>query len=201
MWRGLPVLTRLFAGAFLMACGSAGMGGTGASGLGGSATLRAANHAANVPTFAPKAALGTLDHGSTTLSAVLGGRPALLSLWAPWCEPCVEELPSLDRADRDARALGGVVVGIAVGEPPDKIAEFVGRRGVRLPQLVDENFAFADALGRSRVPTTVVLDAEERVVFVGGRLDAAALAAFRALLVHPAQSPVAAGGYANTSAR
>ncbi|WP_425521180.1 TlpA family protein disulfide reductase, partial [Xanthomonas translucens] len=45
---------------------------------------------------APALRLPTLDGGSLTL-AQFRGRPLLVNVWASWCEPCVREMPELDR--------------------------------------------------------------------------------------------------------
>lgn len=103
-----------------------------------------------------------------------------MSLWATWCEACSREIPALERLHSLARARGdALVVGVAVGQPREQVAAFIRDRGLQFPQLVDETFQLADALGERRVPCTLVIDRAGRVVFRGGALDAAGLAAFR----------------------
>jgi thiol-disulfide isomerase/thioredoxin len=132
------------------------------------------------------------DGRPATLSSVLGGRPGLVSLWAPWCEPCVRELPELERLSRALAPCGGAVVGVAVGEKPAAIAYYTRARHLDYPQLSDETFALADALGQRRIPATVVFDAPGRVVFTGDALDARAIAALsRALAQHASAKPCA----------
>jgi peroxiredoxin len=130
----------------------------------------------------PTTPVTTLDRHMTALPAALQGRPALVSLWATWCDACKTELDALERLHARAKERGGVVVGVAIGEPRDKVAEFVAAHGLHYEQLVDEDFALADALGERKVPTTLVVDRSGRVVYVGGALDEKALAAFRASL-------------------
>src|SRR5204862_260717 len=67
----------------------------------------------------------------------------------------------------------------AGGGPRQKIAECVAARHLQVPQLVDEQFHLADALGQRRVPATLVLDRDGRVRYTGGVLDRAALSALR----------------------
>ncbi len=137
----------------------------------------------------PEVAVGTLDGRSVLLREALGSRPTLVSLWATWCEACAEEFSALRRLARGAPERGAQVAALSVGEPLETVRAFVVRNGFDWPQFVDPEFKFADALGQKRVPTTLVISATGRLVFVGGKLDAAALAALRA-----ASPPAAAGG-------
>ena len=118
----------------------------------------------------------------TTLRAALAGRPALVSLWAPWCAPCLREQPALERLARAAEACGGRVVAVGVGETPETVADFARSRGITFQQLADERFTLADALGRRRIPATVVLDRSARIVFTGEALDPAATAALAGVI-------------------
>lgn len=131
----------------------------------------------------PDVPLVTLDGEARRLDQALGGRPALISLWATWCDACADERAPLGRLEPRARERGGVLLAIAVGEPHARVAEAPARPpGL---QLVDEQFRFADALGQRRVPATLVVDRAGRLVHVGGKLDERALAAFQqALTTH-----------------
>jgi peroxiredoxin len=130
----------------------------------------------------PAVDLLTLEGQPTRLQKTLEGKVALVAIWATWCEACASEFEALGRLAERAGARGGVVVAVAVGEKRSAVAEFVARRGLRYRQLVDEDFRLADALGQSRVPTTLVIDRDGRIVFTGGTLDESALAAMRAAL-------------------
>jgi thiol-disulfide isomerase/thioredoxin len=121
-----------------------------------------------------------------TLSSVLGGRPGLVNLWAPWCEPCVRELPALERLSRAVAPCGGAVVGVAVGEKPESIAAFARTRALTYPQLTDEPFTLADALGQRRIPATLVFDRAGHVVYAGDALDARATQALSRTLAETA---------------
>ena len=146
----------------------------------------------------PPCELRTLDGRPARLDEVAAGRPALVSLWATWCEACQREFDSLARVHEATRGAGAAVIGVAVGEPHDEVARFVQRRGLPYTQLVDERFQLADALGQTRVPATVVLDRQGHIVYRGGLFDEAALAAFRRAL---ADGNGAASGAANAAAR
>jgi thiol-disulfide isomerase/thioredoxin len=127
----------------------------------------------------------SLEGRPASLAKVLGKRPALVSFWAPWCEPCVRELPDLERLARSVSPCGVSVLGVAVGERHDAIGAFCKERGVTYPQVTDEDYQLADALGQRRIPATIVLDGAGRVVFTGDALDARARSALAQVLDGP----------------
>jgi len=132
------------------------------------------------PVQVPAVSLSTLAGDHTVLARLADGRVALVSLWATWCESCGKEMDALNRLDATTAAgRDAVVIGIDVGEEPGKVAEFARKRGLRYAQLVDEDFAFADALGQRRVPSTLVVDRHGSIVFRGDALDGRSLEALR----------------------
>ncbi len=57
----------------------------------------------------------TPDGAELSFSA-LRGAPLLVNFWAPWCAPCVEELPMLDIFYQAQRRRGWQLVGLAVDQ-------------------------------------------------------------------------------------
>lgn len=82
--------------------------------------------------------------GSVDLAAALAGRPALLNLWASWCQPCREEMPVL--AEYAARPGAVPVIGINVLDRPDDALELLVELGVRYPSVADPDRALQAAL-------------------------------------------------------
>jgi peroxiredoxin len=139
-----------------------------------------------VPRLAPDTPLVTLAGDTTDLARAAGGRVALVSLWATWCDGCSREIDALTRLDAHAKERGdAVVIAVAVGEERGHVGAFVQERALPYVQLVDEEFRLADALGERRVPATLVLDRGGRVVFRGSALDSAALSALRRAIEAP----------------
>jgi thiol-disulfide isomerase/thioredoxin len=131
-----------------------------------------------VPEILPPVPVANLAGDRLEVSRVAGGRVAIVSLWATWCDACQKEMDALNRLCASAGD-EAVVIGVAVGEERGKVADFARRRGLRYVQLVDEDFAFADAVGQRRVPATLVVDRDGRIVFREDALDGAGLDALR----------------------
>ncbi len=120
----------------------------------------------------------SLEHRTESLPALTRGRPAIVALWATWCTTCARELSELDRLQARVGA-DALVVGVAVGEPYEHVAEYLRTRRLAYAQLVDEEFKLSEALGARRVPSTWVVDRNGTVRYAGGSLDARALDALR----------------------
>jgi peroxiredoxin len=133
------------------------------------------------PTQLPAAELQSLTAEKQALAEALNGRPALLSLWATWCDACQKEMPDLEALDREAKQRGAVVMGVAVGESVATVKSFATAHRMSYAILVDEEFHLADALGEKRVPATIVIDRTGKIVYTGGKLDSESRAAFEKL--------------------
>jgi thiol-disulfide isomerase/thioredoxin len=129
----------------------------------------------------PNVASMGVDRLPASLAKVTHGHAALVALWATWCTSCEKELGALDRLQLEVGPKA-LVVGVAVGEPYDTVMGYLRPRGLRYAQLIDEEFALADALGTKRVPTTLVVGKDGTLRYAGGALDSDALEAFRRAL-------------------
>jgi cytochrome c biogenesis protein CcmG/thiol:disulfide interchange protein DsbE len=108
---------------------------------------------------APDFALADLD-GQPLRLADLGGRPVIVNFWASWCGPCVEEFPILDRALREHRQDGLVVVGIVVRDNSEAARGFMTRMGARWPAAMDPGEEIARRFGIYAPPETFFIDAD-----------------------------------------
>ncbi|MBS2013115.1 MAG: TlpA family protein disulfide reductase [Deltaproteobacteria bacterium] len=132
------------------------------------------------PKMATHATLKTLEGQTTDLAHLPKGKVTLVVLWATWCDACKRELPAVRRLDAHTKARGdSAVVAIAIGDSKDDVAAFAKANALAYEQLVDEDYALADALGERRVPATLVLSRDGKIVYRGSALDGGALAALR----------------------
>jgi thiol-disulfide isomerase/thioredoxin len=103
--------------------------------------------------------------GAVDLGAALGGRPALLNVWASWCRPCRDELPAL--AEYAARPDAVPVLGVDVQDDPRAALALLAELGVRLPSVVDSSDAVRAALDvPPALPVSYVVRSDGTVVRV-----------------------------------
>ena len=99
--------------------------------------------------------------GERVSSAELHGKPAVLYFWATWCTACKLTTGTVE----SYAARNSEVPVIAVSpEAPDVVASYLAGRDRPL-RTVAEGGRLMQQLGVRAFPTTVVLDAEGRVVW------------------------------------
>ena len=114
-------------------------------------------------------------------------RVTLVHFWATWCLPCREELPALESLQEDMRDERVRVVTISIdrlGWPAiDRTVESLGVRELTIFHDIDRQAA--KALNVDALPTTILMDAEDReVARLRGQGDWREPAMRRAILSH-----------------
>lgn len=104
----------------------------------------------------PAIELFTPDGGRLSLAS-LKGKAVLVNFWATWCEPCVTEMPSLQRL-RDQLAPRFEVLGVNYQEGPARIKAFIGKTGITFPIVRDTDGAVAKAWGARIFPASYMVD-------------------------------------------
>ncbi len=94
----------------------------------------------------------------------------VLNFWASWCTPCKQEMPNLERAWREFKDRGVVVVGIDVMDDIEDAANFMRALKITYPNVFDPDQTRIRAYRVTALPTTVFIDRELRIRkrFVGG---------------------------------
>jgi thiol-disulfide isomerase/thioredoxin len=97
------------------------------------------------------------------------GKTVVVNFWATWCEPCREEMPSLERLRAKLSAKPFDIVAVNVGESPERVARFTREVPVTFPILDDRDSAAAKRWKVRGYPTSYVIgpDGRIRYYFVG----------------------------------
>ena len=86
------------------------------------------------------------------------GRLLILNVWAPWCAPCVEEMPSLDRLSRQLDPQRFAVIGLTVDDDRFLAEEFLRNNQISFSNYMDEKRLIAETiLGVRSFPQTFVI--------------------------------------------
>ena len=100
------------------------------------------------------------------------GKVVIVNFWATWCEPCVEEMPSLQKFKDRLAGEQFAVIGVNMGEGEVRIRSFMDRTGTTFPILLDRDGVAKKNWKVNGVPATFVLDTAGRVRFTyAGVLD------------------------------
>jgi cytochrome c biogenesis protein CcmG/thiol:disulfide interchange protein DsbE len=93
------------------------------------------------------------------------GEVLLLNIWATWCVPCVQEMPTLEKLYEAYGDSGLAIVAVSIDDSgsADRIREFRKQHGLTFEILHDPAAAIMDLLPRFIVPQTLVIDRRGRV--------------------------------------
>ena len=109
----------------------------------------------------PDVTLTALHDGAPALDVGALRGPAVVNLWATWCQPCRKELPAFQEvstARPDVR-----FVGVDIAEDATKARDFLTELGITFDQYLDDRGQLSEALGTAVLPVTIVVDADGKV--------------------------------------
>jgi len=104
------------------------------------------------------------------VGTLIAGKTALITFWASWCQPCMEEVPRLRSLYSEYRGSEFVVVGIGVSQGGDDAKKQIGaakRQTMDYPLVYDAQEAYQKAYALSSVPLNLLVDRAGIVRFKG----------------------------------
>jgi peroxiredoxin len=99
------------------------------------------------------------------------GQVVLVNLWATWCPPCKEEMPTLQAYYDKYKEAGFVIVAINDGDPEADVLQFVEDYELTFPVWLDPTYiATEQAFNTLNLPTSFVIDRSGTIqlTWVGG---------------------------------
>jgi len=131
---------------------------SGVSGPESQAPVAAGSQAANFK-------LEKLD-GTTLSLESLRGKVVFLNIWATWCEPCREEMPSMQTLYDDFKGNKDFVM-LAVSQDVKgraAVAPYVAKNGYHFTILLDPENTIGETYDVSGVPETFIIDRKGQIV-------------------------------------
>jgi cytochrome c biogenesis protein CcmG/thiol:disulfide interchange protein DsbE len=118
---------------------------------------------------APSFAVAPLDGGADLSLGGLKGKVVLVNLWASWCPPCLQEMPSLERLHERLKPEGLLVVGVSGDEDEDPIRKVVRDDKLSFTIARDPRGVMSGAYHATGFPETYLIDRKGvlRAAFIG----------------------------------
>lgn len=128
--------------------------------------------------LAPDFSLETPTGEKISLSQ-MRGQAVLVNIWATWCPPCREEMPTIQKYYEQYKEQGFVVLGInsTVQDNPLDVVPFVNQYGLTFPILLDETGALGPKYDLRSLPSSFFINRDGSIaeVVIGGPMSEALL--------------------------
>ena len=98
------------------------------------------------------------------------GSIVLVNLWATWCPPCREEMPTLLKFYEKYKDDGFVLIAINQEEPREVVEPFVKEFGLTFPVWLDLEYLAEREFNTMNLPSSYVIDrtGTVRLMWIGG---------------------------------
>ncbi|MFY7911015.1 MAG: TlpA family protein disulfide reductase [Emticicia sp.] len=97
-----------------------------------------------------------------------GSQPTIISFWATWCKPCLQEINAINENLADWQAEKNVrFIAISVDDSRSKgrVPTLINSKKWKFEVYLDENGDLQRAINVLNVPHTFVLDAEGKIIY------------------------------------
>jgi thiol-disulfide isomerase/thioredoxin len=110
-------------------------------------------------------------NGPDRLLSQYRGKPLLINVWASWCGPCRMEMGSLERLAWQDQGKRFTVIGISTDDSEAAAKRYLQSANATLNHYMDRALELENMLGAERLPLTILVDANGRVLskFYGAR--------------------------------
>ncbi len=104
---------------------------------------------------------------SVSLRHDFAGHVTLINLWATWCAPCREEMPSIERVFHADSARGLRVAAVSIDDgAPAAVLDYAQQMHLSFDVLQDRTGGIQDAYRTVGLPQSVLIDRRGRVRYV-----------------------------------
>ena len=87
----------------------------------------------------------------------------VINFWGTWCEPCVDEMPALQKQWEKWKEQGVVFIGVNVGEDQMTVNQFVRGVGVDFPIMYDKGRKVTGDFGIAPMPSTFFVSRDGKI--------------------------------------
>ena len=121
--------------------------------------------AASAATKMPPFALEDVVTGKEIKSESFAGKSLLVTFFATWCPPCIQEIPTLIEVHNEFGPKKFSVIGLSVDQDGKKIVrQLVERKKINYPVMMADNSVTRSFGGVYGIPTTFLVNMRGNVV-------------------------------------
>lgn len=116
---------------------------------------------------APDYTATSMDTGQPVSLSEYGGKVVLLNIWATWCAPCLQEMPSMQRLYEALEGTDFEILAVSIdarageqdefGRPGGDLQAFADRLGLTFPILHDPRGGIQRVFQTTGVPETFLI--------------------------------------------
>lgn len=104
-------------------------------------------------------------NGATVKLADYRGKVLFINIWATWCAPCREEMPSMEKLYREMKGENFEMLAISIDEKGKEVVDpFVEEYGLTFPILMDPTSRVAKKFKTTGVPETFIVDKNGTII-------------------------------------
>ena len=123
-------------------------------------SINPAYSATRMPAFSLENVITGKEVGSDSFA----GKSLLVTFFATWCPPCIEEIPSMNAAWEVLEKKGYGMLAINAGEGRPAVEIFLDKIPIDFPVLLGDNNSLPNWSVRA-LPTTIIVNADGEVIF------------------------------------
>lgn len=92
------------------------------------------------------------------------GKALLINVWASWCGPCRAEMGTLERLAWQEQSIPFTVIGVSTDDHEAAAKSYLRASNATLNHYIDKALELENMLGADRLPLTILLDAQGKVL-------------------------------------
>ena len=113
---------------------------------------------------APDFTLSSID-GQTVSLADYRGKVVLLNIWATWCPPCVEEMPSMEKLHQTIDRESFKILAVSIDTSGEKtVNPFMKKHKLTFTTLIDTEGTIKKQYQTTGVPESFIIDKNGMIV-------------------------------------